>query len=187
MLLASGEQVSVSLLGLALRSRGIPAVALTGGQCGIQTDSAFNAARIESIDTTRIFSELNRGNVVIIAGFQGVTHDQEITTLGRKSGKPRTKPIWFVYEQGHLYIQSGKEGKTHWYRNLQKNAQMWIKIAHLALTGKAKFIEDRAETERVHTLFNSKYTFARFAGLVGSSIGQGKVVEVELLTEAEQE
>ena len=83
MLLASGEQVSVSLLGLALRSRGIPAVALTGGQCGIQTDSAFNAARIESIDTTRIFSELNRGNVVIIAGFQGVTHDQEITTLGR--------------------------------------------------------------------------------------------------------
>ena len=111
----------------------------------------------------------------------------EITTLGRKSGKPRTKPIWFVYEQGCLYIQSGKEGKTNWYRNLQKNAQMWIKIANLALTGKAKFIEDRAETERVHTLFNSKYTFARFAGLVGSSIGQGKVVEVELLTEAEQE
>ena len=111
----------------------------------------------------------------------------EITTLGRKSGKPRTKPIWFVYEQGCLYIQSGKEGKTNWYRNLQKNAQMWIKIANLALTGKAKFIEDRAETERVHTLFSSKYTFARFAGLVGSSIGQGKVVEVELLTEAEQE
>ena len=111
----------------------------------------------------------------------------EITTLGRTGGKPRTKPIWFVYEQGHLYIQSGKEGKTHWYRNLQKDAQMWLKIAHLALTGKAKFIEDRAETERVHTLFNSKYTFARFAGMVGSSIGQGKVVEVELLTEAEQE
>ena len=111
----------------------------------------------------------------------------EITTLGRTSGKPRTKPIWFVYEQGHLYIQSGKEGKTHWYRNLQKNTQMQLKIAHLALTGKAKFIEDRAETERVHTLFSSKYTFARFAGLVGSSIGQGKVVEIELLTEAEQE
>ena len=111
----------------------------------------------------------------------------EITTLGRTSGKPRTKPIWFVYEQGHLYIQSGKEGKTHWYRNLQKNAQLRLKIAHLALTGKAKFIEDRAETVRVHTLFSSKYTFARFAGLLGSSIGQGKVVEVELLTEAEQE
>jgi len=111
----------------------------------------------------------------------------EITTRGRKSGKPRTKPIWFVYEQGHLYIQSGKEGKTDWYRNLQKNAQMRIKIAHLALIGKARFIEEREETERVHTLFTSKYTFARFAGLVGSSIGQGKVVEVDLLTEAEQE
>ena len=111
----------------------------------------------------------------------------EITTLGRKSMKPRTKPIWFVYEQGHLYIQSGKEGKTHWCRNLQKNAQMQLKIAQLALTGKAKFIEDGVEMELVHTLFSSKYTFAGFAGLLGSSIGQGKVVEVELLTEAEQE
>jgi deazaflavin-dependent oxidoreductase (nitroreductase family) len=110
-----------------------------------------------------------------------------ITTLGRKSGKPRTKPIWFVYERGHLYIQSGKAGKTHWYRNLQKNAQTQLKIAQLALTGKAKFIEDRVEMGRVHTLFSSKYTFARFAGLLGSSIGQGKVVEVELLTELEQE
>ena len=83
MLLASGEQVSVSLLGLALQARGVSAVALTGGQCGIRTDGNFNAARIESIDTTRIISELNEGKVVIIAGFQGITVDQEITTLGR--------------------------------------------------------------------------------------------------------
>ena len=83
MLLASGEQVSVSLLGLALQARGVSAVALTGGQCGIRTDGNFNAARIESIDTRRIISELNEGKVVIIAGFQGITVDQEITTLGR--------------------------------------------------------------------------------------------------------
>ena len=83
MLLASGEQVSVSLLGLALQARGVSAVALTGGQCGIRTDGNFNAARIESIDTRRIISELNEGKVVIIAGFQGITADQEITTLGR--------------------------------------------------------------------------------------------------------
>ncbi len=108
----------------------------------------------------------------------------EITTVGRKSGKPRTKPIWFVYNQGDLYIQSGKDGKTHWYRNLQKNPQMRLKIGQLTLTGKAQFVTDTAETERVHDLFRSKYSLARVAGFVGSSIGHGKVILVEDLTDA---
>ncbi len=107
----------------------------------------------------------------------------EITTIGRKSGKPRTKPIWFVYDQGALYIQSGKDGKTHWYRNLQKNPQMQLKIGQLSLTGRAQFVTDLAESERVHDLFRSKYSLARVAGLVGSSIGHGKVVLVEQLAE----
>ena len=111
----------------------------------------------------------------------------EITTIGRKSGKPRTKPIWFVYDQGVLYIQSGQDGKTHWYRNLQKNPQMQLKIGQLVLTGKAHFVTDTAESERVHDLFRSKYSLARVAGFVGSSIGHGKVILVENLTEAAQE
>lgn len=108
----------------------------------------------------------------------------EITTTGRKSGQPRTKPIWFVYDQGALYIQSGKDGKTHWYRNLQKNPQTQLKIGQLTLTGKSQFVTDMAEIERVHDLFRSKYALARAAGLVGSSIGHGKVVVVEHLAEA---
>ena len=111
----------------------------------------------------------------------------EITTIGRKSGKPRTKPIWFVYDQGALYIQSGKDGKTHWYRNLQKTPQMQLKIGQLVLTGKAYFVTDVAEIERVHDLFRSKYALARAAGFVGSSIGHGKVVLVERLAESAQE
>lgn len=83
LLLSTGEQVSVSLLGLALQSKNIPAISLTAPQCGIRTDDAFNIARIESIDTRRILQELGRGRVVIITGFQGITSDQEITTLGR--------------------------------------------------------------------------------------------------------
>ncbi len=108
----------------------------------------------------------------------------EITTTGRKSGKPRTKPIWFVYDQGNLYIQSGQDGKTHWYRNLQKNPQMQLKIGQLVLTGKAQFVTDTAETERIHDLFRSKYSLARVAGFVGSSIGHGKAILVENLAEA---
>ena len=83
LLLATGEQISVSLLGLALQQKGIPAISLTASHCGIRTDDAFNIARIESIDTRRILDELDRGRVVIITGFQGVTRDHEVTTLGR--------------------------------------------------------------------------------------------------------
>ncbi len=104
----------------------------------------------------------------------------ELTTTGRTSGKPHTKPIWFVYDQGHLYLQSGKAGKTDWYQNLKKNPQMTFKIGMVTASGKAKFINDPKETERIHDLFSKKYLTARLAGAVGSSIGHGKAVEVEL-------
>ena len=83
LLLATGEQVAVSLLGLALQEKGVPVVSLTAAQCGIRTDSAFNLARIQSIDTRRLLQELKAGRVVIITGFQGVTGEDEVTTLGR--------------------------------------------------------------------------------------------------------
>jgi len=104
----------------------------------------------------------------------------ELTTIGRKSGKPHTKPIWFVYDQGYLYLQAGQEGKTDWYQNLQKNPQMTLKIGTVTFQGKAKFIDDQKETERIHSLFSTKYIGARLAGMVGSSIGHGKAVEGEL-------
>ncbi|MCS6927474.1 MAG: nitroreductase family deazaflavin-dependent oxidoreductase [Candidatus Binatia bacterium] len=104
----------------------------------------------------------------------------EITTIGRKTGRPHTKPIWFVYDQGRVYIQSGKGGKTDWYQNLQKNPQIALKFDTLTLRGTAKFITDPQEVARIHGLFRSKYLTARMAGLVGSSIGHGEVVEVEL-------
>lgn len=108
----------------------------------------------------------------------------DITTIGRKSGKPRTKTIWFVYDRGRLYVQSGQDGKTHWYRNLQQTPEMQLAIGTLRLTGRAKFVADAEETARVHALFRSKYAFARVAGLVGASIGHGEVVEVEDLQRA---
>jgi len=104
----------------------------------------------------------------------------DITTIGRTSGKSHTKPIWFVYDQGHFYLQSGGEGKTDWYLNLKKNPQITLKIDTLTFTGKAKFIADPKETGRIHEVFRSKYLTARLAGAVGSSIGHGRAVEVEL-------
>jgi aspartate kinase len=83
MLLASGEQVAISLLAIALEKRGVKAAPLLGHQVGIQTDSIFSKARIVSIDTKVILSLCEQGVVPIVAGFQGVTADDQITTLGR--------------------------------------------------------------------------------------------------------
>lgn len=83
MLLATGEQVSIALLAMALQSLGAPAISFTGPQVAIRTTPSFTRARIRSIDTARIISELDRGRIVVVAGFQGVTDDGQITTLGR--------------------------------------------------------------------------------------------------------
>ncbi len=83
LLLSTGELVSSSLLAMALRQLGQDAVSLSGFQAGIKTERRFGRARITSIDPQRILKELKRGRVVIVAGFQGVTDDEDVTTLGR--------------------------------------------------------------------------------------------------------
>lgn len=82
-LLASGEQVSCALLALALKDLGQPARSFLGHQVRIATDSVFGRARIKSIDSTRVRESLERNEVVVVAGFQGVDEGDNITTLGR--------------------------------------------------------------------------------------------------------
>ena len=85
MLLSTGEQVSIALLSMALQELGQPAVSLTGAQVGIVTEAAYSRARIVQIKTNRIQKHLDKGEVVVVAGFQGMSdrEDLEITTLGR--------------------------------------------------------------------------------------------------------
>ncbi|GHH97229.1 aspartate kinase [Neobacillus kokaensis] len=83
MLLSTGEQVTISLLAMALKEKGLDAVSFTGWQAGIVTESVHGNARITNIKTKAIEEELENGKVVIVAGFQGVTETGEITTLGR--------------------------------------------------------------------------------------------------------
>jgi aspartate kinase len=83
MLLSTGEQVSIALLAMAVSELDHQAISLTGTQVGIITDGFYSNAKIQSINQTRILSELEQGKIVILAGFQGITIDNEITTLGR--------------------------------------------------------------------------------------------------------
>lgn len=82
-LLSTGEVVSSTLLAMALKDMGYDAISLTGAQAGITTDSAHSRARIMKVEAKRVAEELKKGNIVIVAGFQGVTADMDVTTLGR--------------------------------------------------------------------------------------------------------
>jgi aspartate kinase len=82
-LLSSGERVTAALLAIALSEMGHSAIALTGRQAGIVTDDTHTYARIEKINTQRLNSEIENGNIVIVAGFQGINENGEVTTLGR--------------------------------------------------------------------------------------------------------
>jgi len=82
-LLSTGEIVSSTLLAMALHQMGYPAISLTGAQAGIRTDAAYSQARILKVEAKRVRKELEKGNIVIVAGFQGITEEMDVTTLGR--------------------------------------------------------------------------------------------------------
>ena len=83
MLLASGEQISISLLAMAIHKLGYPAVSLLGWQAGFKTTSSHTWARIRKVDTSRIKKEIDQKKIVIVAGFQGLSRYDDVTTLGR--------------------------------------------------------------------------------------------------------
>ena len=82
-LLSTGEQMSIALMAMAFMEKGHPAVSMTGEQAGIKSSNAYGKGRITDIDPSRVFEALKDGNIVIVAGFQGITDDGDITTLGR--------------------------------------------------------------------------------------------------------
>ncbi len=82
-LLSTGEQRSMALLAMALKGMGYGAISLTGAQAGIRTDAAFSRARILKVESKRVVEELDKDKIVIVAGFQGISEGEDITTLGR--------------------------------------------------------------------------------------------------------
>ena len=83
LLLSTGELVSCTLVAMAIRALGYDAISLSGFQAGIRTDTSYGRARIAMVDTARVQKELDEGRLVIVAGFQGVTEEMDVTTLGR--------------------------------------------------------------------------------------------------------
>lgn len=109
-LLSTGEQVSISKLSILLNRMGYPAISLTGWQAGIYTNKTNQEAKIEKINTSRIQSELDKNNIVIIAGFQGINELEDITTLGRGGSDTTAVAVAAAINADHCYIFSDVDG-----------------------------------------------------------------------------
>ena len=147
-LLASGEQVSIALLSLALKELGQSARSFLGHQVRIETDSAYGKARIRNIDSTKIIQSLKNGEVVVVAGFQGVDDDDNITTLGRGGSDTSAVALAAFLNAEACEIYTDVEGVFTTDPAICPNAKKLARIAYdemieLASTG-AKVLEIRS-------------------------------------------
>jgi aspartate kinase len=108
-LLSTGETQSSALMVMALHAMGVDAISLSGAQAGMRTDSVHRSARILAIEPTRLREELDRGRVVIVAGFQGLTEDMDIATIGR-GGSDTTAVAFAAALEAHCEIYTDVDG-----------------------------------------------------------------------------
>jgi len=110
MLLSTGEQISVALLAMAIESMGEKAVSLTGAQVGVATDNIHTKAKIIDVHTERLKAELKAGNIVVVAGFQGISVNKDITTLGRGGSDTSAVAVAAVLRAGLCEIFTDVDG-----------------------------------------------------------------------------
>jgi len=130
MLISTGEQVSIALLAMAIHKLGEDAISFTGAQVGIITDNSFTKARIIDINAKRIVEELNKRKVVIVAGFQGVNINQEITTLGRGGSNLTAVAVAKVLNAQSCEMYTDVEGVFTADPRIVKNAKKLDKISY---------------------------------------------------------
>ncbi|MEK6544461.1 MAG: aspartate kinase, partial [Elusimicrobiota bacterium] len=140
MLLAAGEQVSIALLAMALRARGVPAVSLTGPQAGFILEPVFGNARVAALCPTRVRRVLAAGSVAVVAGFQGACRDGELATMGRGGSDLSAVALAAALGAGHCEIFTDVEGvytadprNTHVVKKL--SAISYDEMLKLAISG----------------------------------------------------
>ena len=110
MLLCAGEQISIALLAMAIEKLGYPVVSLLGWQAGFKTNSVYGSARIKKIDSERLSNELDKNNIVIVAGFQGINKFLDVTTLGRGGSDTSAVAIAAALKADKCQIYTDVEG-----------------------------------------------------------------------------
>ncbi|SHN91965.1 aspartate kinase [bacterium endosymbiont of Bathymodiolus sp. 5 South] len=129
-LLTTGEQVSISLLAMALQQLGCDAISYTGSQVKITTDSEHGKARIKSIDTQRIYANLDTGKVVVVAGFQGVDEQGNITTLGRGGSDTTAVALAAALKADECQIYTDVDGVYTTDPRIEPNARKMKSVSY---------------------------------------------------------
>lgn len=129
-LLSTGERVTIALLAIALNHMDVPAVSFTGRQSGIVTDSAHTRARIKSIDAARVKAALKDGKVVVVAGFQGITEDSNVSTLGRGGSDLTAVAVAAALEADFCDIYTDVDGVYTTDPNIVQHARKLDKISY---------------------------------------------------------
>jgi len=147
-LVATGEQVTIALLALAIQSMGVPAVSYLGHQVRILTDDAFSKARIRSIDNDKIQKDLDAGKIVVVAGFQGVDEHGNVTTLGRGGSDTTAVAIAAALKADACEIYTDVDGVYTTDPNLCSDARKIDRVSYeemleMASTG-AKVLQIRS-------------------------------------------
>jgi aspartate kinase len=166
MLLTTGEQISVALLSMAIQHLGERAVSLTGWQAGIRTEPVHGKARITGIDPARIYRELDADNAVIVAGFQGMTEDGEITTLGRGGSDTTAVALAAAIQADRCEIYTDVDGVYSTDPRIVKNARKlssisydeMLELAHLGAAVLHPRAVEYAKHHRVHLVVRSSFT-----------------------------
>ena len=155
--LAAGEQMSAGLMAMAIGALGVPAVSLTGFQAGIETDGIHGNARILSVKPERILRALEAGNVVVVAGFQGMDPEGDITTLGRGGSDTTAVALAAALKADRCQIFTDVDGVYDRDPRKYPNAQRFGRISYEKML---KLIENGAQV-----LHDRSVELARDAGL----------------------
>jgi len=184
MLLSSGERVTAALLSIALQSKGYKSQAMTGRQAGIITDSIHTYARIESIDPTAIQNSIDDGNIIIVAGFQGINRDGSVTTLGRGGSDLSAVALAGALEATQCEIYSDVDGIYTTDPRIEPNAKKLDTISYdemleLSSLG-AKVLQNRS-VELAKKLNVKLYAKSSFSDNEGTLITKESNIMEEVL------
>jgi aspartate kinase len=184
MLLTAGERITMALLSMALNTRNISAISFTGSQSGIITDTRHTRARILEIRPIRIGPELEKGRVVIVAGFQGVSRDKEITTLGRGGSDTTAVGLSFFNDTATTEIYTDVDGVMTADPSLVPSGKLlehvsWDTMLELSCCGAAVLHSravELARRRRVPLLVRSTFRERKGTRVEGTPIEQGPEV-----------
>jgi len=180
MLVTTGEQVSMSLLTMTLQELGYQAISLTGWQAGIETEDVHGKARITNIESARVKEELESGKIVIVAGFQGLSSKQEITTLGRGGSDTSAVALAAVLAAELCEIYTDVDGVYTTDPRVVKTARKLNEISYdemleLANLGAAVLHPRSVENAKHHGV--KLVVRSSFAGVPGTEIKEEKTME----------